>query len=279
MKNNKMTFILNLFGILAMTLFGFCKKDGNKIEEQTSQSPYKVSGIVKNTKNQPIGNAKVRAVNPVLFDSSADVFTSGDGKYLTPKLDLGGWNIYAWTDIEYEGLTYHLRVAPEDGDYNAFSIQKEGKVKNFKLQLTGRINDIPLSENSPTAGYYGGTLLFTNLPGEGANPIPAGTQIKIILTPVAGSNYIDGSTAQVLEKTFTIQQGQSSYFVKDIPQCKYGITAKAGNKSVLLTDYRDVWNNTPYKPFLIYFFKPEPQSGYNSGLKSNIETPFYMELV
>ncbi|MDR2273184.1 MAG: carboxypeptidase-like regulatory domain-containing protein [Sphingobacterium sp.] len=270
--------LINIIGISSMTLFGACKKDSSaSIGQPSEQNQFKVTGLVKDSKNRPFINAKVRVVNHVLYDTSFDVFTGGDGIYITPKLDLGGWNIYAWADIDYEGQTFHLRVAPEDGDYNAFSLDKAGKVKNFKLQLKGRINDVPLSENNPGAGYYGGTLLFTNLPSEGAKAMTAGTTVKITLTPVAGNKYIDGSDPQITEKEFTIQTGQTSYSITDIPQCKYVITAKSGNKTVLLTDYRDIWTTTPYKTSLTYFFKPE-SAGYNGGLKTNVSTPFYMEL-
>ncbi|RFS26941.1 carboxypeptidase regulatory-like domain-containing protein [Chitinophaga silvatica] len=268
-------------GLVALVLLSSCKKDDKKNDNNPgndSKNPYKVSGIIKDTKGQAIAGAKVRVVNHVLYDVSSDVFSTNYGTYVTPKLDIGGWNIYAWKDITYEGQTYHLRIAPEDNDYNAFSLDKEGYTKNFKLKLSGRIEDVPLSDNSPTTGYYGGTMVFTNLPSEGMQQMPAGTEVKITLTPVAGSKFIDGSEAQFLEKTFTIKKNQFNYFITDIPQCKYKITAKTNGRLILLTDVRDIYGEEPYKESLTYFFKPDPATSYNSGLQSNIETPFFMEL-
>lgn len=278
--NNYSPKTTSLLCLIALLWLGACKKSGNDTPDNngSEQLAYKAVGIVKNADGSPVSGAKVRAVNPVLLDASADVFTDAKGAYITPKLDLGGWNLYAWKEQEYEGYIYHLRVAPEDDDYSAFSIDKAGKTKHFKLRLTGRIKDIPLSENTPDQGYYGGALQFVNLGLEAFKKMPANTPVKIILTPLPGSKLLDGSAPAVVERTFTIEAGTDNYWLTDIPQCKYVITAKSGNKVILLTDHRDIYGEEPYKTFLNWIFKPAASASYGSGLKSNTDAPFYMDL-
>ncbi|NLR80569.1 carboxypeptidase-like regulatory domain-containing protein [Chitinophaga eiseniae] len=278
--NNYYPKTAGLLCLTALLWLGACKKSGNDTPDNSGseQLAYKAVGIVKNADGSPVSGAKVRAVNPVLLDASADVFTDAKGAYITPKLDLGGWYLYAWKEQEYEGYTYHLRVAPEDDDYNPFSIDKGGKVKHFKLRLTGRIKDIPKSENMPDQGYYGGTLQFVNLGLEAFKKMPVNTPVKIILTPLPGSKLLDGSAPAVVEKTFTIAEGEDNYWITDIPQCKYIITARSGNKVIRLTDHRDIYGEEPYKNSLSWMFKPAASASYAGGLKGNSDKPFYMDL-
>lgn len=271
----------SLLCLIALLWLGACRKPGKDKPDnnnEAEQLAYKATGIVKNTDGSPISGAKVSVANIVLWDTRVDVFTDATGAYITHKLDPGGWYLFAWKEQEYEGYTYHLRVAPEDDDYNPFDIEKAGKVKHFKWRLTGRIKDIPKSENMPDQGYYGGTLQFVNLGLEAFKKMPVNTPVKIILTPLPGSKLLDGSAPAVVEKTFTIEEGEDNYWITDIPQCKYVITAKSGSKMIRLTDHRDIYGEEPYKNSLNWMFKPAASASYAGGLKGNSDTPFYMDL-
>jgi hypothetical protein len=240
-------------------------------------APYTVTGTVVDTKGNPMAGVKVRADNDALY-GSAEVTTDANGTYTLPKLEIGGWKIYAWKEVNYKGKTYHLRMGmPNEADYNAFSPGKEGAVKNFSWQLSGPIPDRPRSERSGS-GYFGGTLLFTNL-GPDAVQMPSGTVVTVTLTPVAGATLFDGSAPQVIKKSFTIEEGEYNYWIHDIAQCEYRITAEGklnGNTKQILIGTSAYGGHTP--AIESFFFKPDLTSGgnYENGMLSSNDNPFYI---
>jgi hypothetical protein len=242
-------------------------------------APYTVTGTVLDTNGKPMAGVKVRADNDALY-GSAEVTTDADGKYTLPKLEIGGWKIYAWKEITYKGKTYHLRLGmPKEPDYDAFSPGKEGAVKNFKWQLSGNIPDRPRSANS-ASGYFGGTLRFSNMNSD-FQSLPAGTVVAVTLTPVAGATLFDGSAPSVVKKTFTIEDGVGlNYWIHDIPQCEYRITAESTHngtkKAVLLSTNIGTGFGAAIEGF---YFKPSLGSmgNYENGLLGPEDTPFYMK--
>jgi hypothetical protein len=242
-------------------------------------TPYVVTGTVTDTRGNPMAGVKVRADNDALY-GSAEVTTDANGKYTLPKLEIGGWKIYAWKQVTYKGKTYHLRLGmPNESDYDAFSPGKDGLIRNFKWQLSGMIPDRPRSEKS-ASGYFGGTLRFSNMNADFLS-LPAGTVVTITLSPVAGATLFDGTVPSVVKKTFTIEDGAGlNYWIHDIPQSEYRITAESSRngtkKTVLLSTNIGTGFGTAIESF---FFKPAGMSvgTYENGLQGPEDAPFYMK--
>ena len=276
--NIKSIFKLPLLLAFLCLITTSCIEDEDIVPDSESPAvPYSVTGTVVDTKGNPMSGVKVRADNDALY-GSAEVITDANGRYTLPKLEIGGWKIYAWKEVTYKGKTYHLRMGmPAVSDYDAFSPSKEGAVKNFKWQLSGPIPDRPRSDRSGS-GYFGGTLIFRNL-GPEAISISPGTEITITLTPVSGANLFDGSTPQVISKSFTIEAGEYNYWIHDIPQCEYRITAEGKSngtaKPVLLSTEAFSGHAEAIESF---YFKPSIISGgdYENGLLSSNDNPFFI---
>ncbi|AHM62683.1 hypothetical protein D770_22180 [Flammeovirgaceae bacterium 311] len=240
-------------------------------------APHTVTGTVVDTKGNPMAGVKVRADNVDLL-GSAEVTTDANGRYTLPKMEIGGWKVYAWKEMSYKGKTYHLRLGmPSAADYEAFSPGREGAVKNFNWQLSGPIPDRPRSERSGS-GYFGGTILFRNL-GPDAGTMAAGTEVTITLTPVAGATLLDGSAPQVIRKSFTIAEGEYNYWIHDIAQCEYRITAEAklngAVKQLLLST--NAYNGHAAAIESFYFPPSLGSSGdFENGLLSSNDNPFFM---
>ncbi|MBF9141919.1 carboxypeptidase-like regulatory domain-containing protein [Hymenobacter properus] len=234
-----------------------------------SQAAYTVAGVVLDTKGQPVAGALVRAENDVTH-SQAEVHTDATGHYTMPKLEFGGWKIYAWKETTYKGQAYTLRMGmPNAADYDAFSTTAQGTVRNFRWQLSGRIPDRPISSMSPGAGYFGGAFRFGTLDSN-FNSLPAGTEVTVTLTPVAGATLFDGSAPQVIQKSFTVvnaSPAQYNYWLTDIPQCEYRITAQSNFNGITkaLTLSADL--AAPYQTALPgNYFKSSGSGSYESGL-------------
>ncbi|WP_225000304.1 carboxypeptidase-like regulatory domain-containing protein [Cesiribacter sp. SM1] len=269
--------VVLLIASYCFILFSCLEEEETPAPDAGTEVPYAVTGTVVDTKGNPMAGVKVRADNDALY-GSAEVTTDANGKYTLPKLEIGGWKIYAWKEVSYKGKTYHLRMGmPAAADYNAFSPGKEGAVKNFRWQLSGPIPDRPRSERSGS-GYFGGTLLFTNL-GPDAVQMPSGTVVTVTLTPVAGATLLDGSAPEVIKKSFTIEEGEYNYWIHDIAQCEYRITAESkfngATKEVLLGTSA----YSGHKPAIESFYFP-PSLGssgdYENGLLSSNDHPFFM---
>lgn len=251
--------------------------------EQTgggNAKPNTVTGTVLDTQGRPMAGVKVRADNDALY-GSAEVTTDANGRYTLPKLEIGGWKIYAWKEVSYKGHTYHLRMGmPRIEDYNAFSPGEEGAVKDFKWQLSGQIPDRSRGDRA-SWGYFGGALRFTNMDPD-FNTLPVGTQVTITLTPVAGATHFDGSTPQTIKKTFTIDQANEyNYWIHDIPQSEYRITAESSKDGVVKPIKLTESLNTEFRSAIeSFYFKPDlgTMGTYESGLQGPEDYPFYMQL-
>lgn len=277
----KRYFLHSLF--LASTLFFFsCTEEEVNLndDEGASREPYTVTGTVVDTQGKPLAGVKVRADNDALY-GSAEVTTDANGKYVLPKLEIGGWKIYAWKEVTYKGKIYHLRMGMTDAtDYDAFSPGEKGAVKNFQWQLSGVIPDRPRADKSPS-GYFGGSLSFINMDPD-AISMPVNTEVTITLTPVAGATLFDGSSPQVIQKSFTIEaSNEYNYWIHDIPQSEYHITAESrynGTKKIVYLS--DSFYEGHSEAIENFYFKPSGSSAgtYENGLATPADHPFYMQL-
>lgn len=280
---------LTAFFLVTLVALTSCTVDVEKPPTEEEAGANTVSGVVLDTQGQPIANAKVRAENTALTTGAyVEGKTDANGHYSLPLSVLGGWTIFAWKDVtDEDGQVYHLRMAgATDADYEPFAPGKNTVVRNFKWKLTGIIPDRSQAADF-SSGYFGASLHFVNAHynEDESKPteMPAGTKIKVTLTPVAGATYLDGAPAtQVITKTFTIVERvprDVNFYIGDIPVAKYTVTAKTedGHAVYLGRNEFDYNDHTPQSSAV--FFPDGLSSGsYESGVGVNAASyfPYYM---
>lgn len=272
--------------MLAFTMvmsFSSCEEDVLDPVDSPSQGTGEantVSGTVVDRQGNPMEGVKIRAENPNGNNIHVDGTTDVNGRYKLKLTSIGGWKIYAWKEVQYQEKTYHLRLAMKNAsDYDAFATEGKAVVKDFVWKLDGRIPDRPASADYGM-GYFGGSLYFVNLNGLGYHPMAAGTKVTVKLTPVEGATYLDGTTATgTVTKSFTITQGNHNYYIGDIKVTNYRMDIESeldGVKKVV-----HMCPNTSMGRFvswLAFYFDPAGLSvgSYESGIKTGIDTPFYL---
>lgn len=267
--------------VAAPTLLLSCsrKSDSNNPDNGGDGEPtanYVVKGKVTDQAGNPVAGARIRAENSVGANMHIDGFSKADGTYSLQLSSIGGWEIFAWKEVEIEGETYILRMGmPSDEDYQAFAPKASGTVKNFVWKLSGRIPDRTVSKENGM-GHFGGTIKFVNF--SAVTPeIPANTEITVTFTPAAGATYPDGSNAagKIVTQSFRIAAGVGQvYYINDLPLTRYVITAKAGNKVVKLgaNDYDNFANSQEY------LMPSARQQSKESGLGSPNEFRFNLSM-
>ncbi|HEX8440582.1 carboxypeptidase-like regulatory domain-containing protein [Archangium sp.] len=227
----------------------------------------KVTGVVQDTQGRPIAGAKVRIENDFGY---YDVTTDANGRYVSPSLVLGGFKAIAWADVNYQGKSYKLRMGmPNPADYDFFD-SKQGAVRNFRWQLSGRIPD-RVADGS--TGYFGGTLESLNGTGSIYDArMDAGDTVNLTLKPTAP--LIDGSTGQTLTRSFTIRSGNDTYYALDIPVGVYEVTAErvtpsGAREQILVGSFSRQGTSATVS------FEPSSAYSYESGLRS---TSLYLVL-
>lgn len=227
----------------------------------------RVTGIVRDTRGRPIAGARVRIENDFIY---YDVRTDAEGRYVSPVLPVGGFKVLAWTDVNYAGADYQLRLGmPNLSDYDFFT-PGAGAVRNFQWQLTGRIPD---REAGGSAGYFGGTLELMN--GTGSiyeQRMDAGDSVVLKLEPVA--SLIDGSTGETLYRTVTVKPGSDTSYALDIPVGVYRVTAER----VTPQGFREALRLGSFSQqgdWATVWFQPSSVSSYESGLRA---TALYLVL-
>lgn len=258
--------------------FASCEKITDPIEEGGKLEPNTVTGKVTDAQGNALGGVKIRAENPLGNNMHVDGTTGADGRYSLKLTGIGGWKIYAWKEVTYKGKVYHLRLGmKEAADYDAFATNDKSVTKDFVWKLSGRIPDRSASYENGW-GYFGGSLRFVNL----NNLVPAmaaGTKVTITLTPVNGAKYLDGSPAtQPVVNTFTLQEGNTNYYIGDIPVTEYRMTASSLLNGVTKKVYIGGNSTTNLFEWLEFDFDPATNSTgtYENGLKSPSDFPFYM---
>lgn len=231
------------------------------IEEPVDSRAGTVSGIVQDSQGKPIAGARVRVENDWSY---YDLTTDAQGKYTSPTLPAGGFKVVAWATLPYLGQDYTLRMGmPQATDYDFFD-PKAGVVRNFKWQISGRIPDRAAAD---AGGYFGAALELMNGTGsiwdERMNP---GDQVYVTLKPT--SPLIDGSTGQVTERYFTIQSGNDTYLLLDIPTGQYEISAirvtpENYQEQLLIGTFSEQWESA------IITFQPDSYGvgNYESGVQ------------
>jgi len=269
-----MSFTLALVAALTFTS---CEKDPDKPNNSTGEANV-VTGAVVDAQGTPLAGVKVRAENPTGDNIHVDGTTNADGKYKLKLSSIGGWKIYAWKEVDYKGKTYHLRLGMNDAtDYDAFSTDDKPVVKNFVWKLKGRIPDRSASYENGW-GYFGGSLRFVNINAV-VPDMTAGTKVTVRLTPVPGATYLDGTPATTpVVNTFTIQDGNTNYYIGDIPVTEYRMTAESELNGVTKQVYIGGNSMTNLFAWLEFDFNPALGStgSYENGIASPSDFPYYM---
>lgn len=257
-----------------------CTKDSNTPDpDQPGTKAYTITGTVKDAAGNVVKSARIRVENPTGDNIHYNTTSDGNGKYSVTVSAIGGYKIYAWKEAEFEGELYQVRLGMEkEADYDAFSVPAGGVVKNFVWKLNGRIPDRVASKENGT-GYFGGTLKLINY-NSMTDQLPAGTEVTVTLSPLAGAKYLDGSDAtdKLVERKFNIATGVGqAYYINDIPATRYRITALGSFNGVSKRIDLGLGSPDELKPSQDYIFPPEGGSGsYESGLGSPNETAFYL---
>jgi hypothetical protein len=149
-------------------------------------------------------------INPALtFGEVVETSTDSSGRYLVTGLWTEPYYAQAWTEVDYNGERFCLRLGtPNPSDYNAFT-PEHGVVRNFQWQLTGVIEDLRDYD-----GYFGGEVRFF-LDGD-----MRGGEVELTFTPTGP--LIDGSEGQTLTRTINVNE---EYAVYDIPVGTYSVTS------------------------------------------------------
>lgn len=252
---------------------------GNQTGAGQSGKPYTITGIVKDGAGNPVKSARIRIENPNGNNIHYTTTSDEAGKYSVTVSAIGGYKMYAWKEVATTNDTYMLRMGMEkDMDYDAFSVPASGTVKNFVWKLSGRIPDRTVSNQNGT-GYFGGTIKFINY-NSITDEMPAGTEVTIKFTPVAGAKFMDGTSAagKTVEKKFTIASGVGqAYYINDIPATTYTITASSTKNGVIKNVHIGKGNPDVFTSSAEHYFRSEGGSGsYESGLISPNEHYFYI---
>ncbi|WP_121356095.1 carboxypeptidase-like regulatory domain-containing protein [Flavisolibacter nicotianae] len=279
----KKYFFLNryaaLLAITAALSFSSCAKDPSvpPTGGGTAEANM-VSGLAVDAQGKPMAGVKIRAENPTGDNIHVDGTTGADGRYKLKLSSIGGWKIYAWKEVEYQDKVYHLRLGMKsDADYDAFATDDKAVVKDFVWKLSGRIPDRSASYENGW-GYFGASLRLVNY-NDLVPVMPAGTKVTVTLTPVGGAKYLDGTSATApVVKTFTIQTGNSNYYLGDIPVTEYRISAESVLNGVIKKVFVGANSSSNLAEWLEFYFDPAASStgSYESGLKSPGDYPFYL---
>src|SRR5689334_21495965 len=99
-----------------------------------------VSGVVQDAQGKPLEGVRIW-VKPSLTTGLVQARTGPDGRYQAQGLLMIPYNTYAWYKTTYRDKDLCLRVAPEAvNQYDSF-VPADGAVRNFKLRISGLIDD------------------------------------------------------------------------------------------------------------------------------------------
>ena len=191
------------------------------------RTPGTVSGTVLDTQGRPLAGARVW-IQPSITTGVVETRTDAGGRYAVSGLPNIPYYAYAWTEVNYEGERFCLRLAmPGARDYDSFT-PAEGVVRDFRWQLTGPIEDLRQHD-----GYFGGEVrLFTEGRFDG--------RVELVFAPTGP--LVDGSAPAPFTRELDVNAGVMVY---DVPLGRYEVWAVLvgadGRRTSLRvgTDYAD----------------------------------------
>jgi hypothetical protein len=178
---------------------------------QTPQ-PFTVTGLVLDTKGEPLENAKVTVI-PELIDGTVKTLTDASGRYTVTSLVDTNYKANAYIEVPYNEQSVCQKLAMTNADENlSFTVEK-GAERNFQWQLTGQGGDDFLDEII----FFGAEITFNDIPQEYREQARAA---EITLTP--RGPLLDGSEGSVIVREHLFNE---TYKMEDIPLGPYTIQA------------------------------------------------------
>lgn len=219
--------------------------------EPLDPEPFTVTGRVVDTQGNPIEGAKV-ALEPAMHEGQLITHTDSNGIYEFVDVPNAPYYVNAWHKTMYNGQEYCLRLGmPNLSDYDVFN-PKDGIVRNFQWQLTGKI------ANYDEDWFFGGWVVL-----DVYGNMKDGT-IEVTFTPTG--QLIDGSTGSIVTRTFDPSQVDELY---DVPAGPYAVTATLielnGTRTPLGLKNAETYYDEPAEQIALAF-DPAGNCNYSNGL-------------
>lgn len=226
-------------GIIAIAPLTACHKNDDNSTNTGDEKGY-VTGIVTDTKGQPISGAAIVIDNTLIYNSNLLTTSDANGKY---KVKLSGaftWVATATMNKSYNGKTYQYDLHPEKDE--AFT--SDGGVRNFTWKITG--------SKPGSTGYYGAMIQLQSAFGSSI----MAEDVEFILTP--SGPLIDGSTGQTLTLKSGAPRTSNYYKLADIPLGRYSMKAKYNGQFLKLLN--TITNDKGTE--IVINFEPQTSDGY-----------------
>jgi hypothetical protein len=189
----------------------------NEPTKNTSSSdglePYTVTGIVLDTKGQPLEGAIIR-LRADFLTGWVEVTSDPDGRYKASsdvQTPYASYTIEAFKQTDYNGQTICTTLAmPDPNDYNSFTMD-EGAEKNFQWQLTGKVGNYDT--------FFGGTIGLWN----SYVFYDKAKAIEFTLTPTGP--LLDGSEGSVIVREVALEAPSDDDALVDVPIGPYTLQA------------------------------------------------------
>jgi hypothetical protein len=174
--------------------------------------PYTVTGVVLDTKGQPLEGAIVRLYQDFV-SGRTEVTTGADGRYKASSSvqnASASYKIEAFLEVDYNGQTVCPKLAmPDPNDYTSFTLD-EGTERNFQWQLSGQVGNY---EN-----FFGGTVSIWN----SSQFSDTSKAVELTLTPTG--RLLDGSEGSVIVQE-VLPGNMETSSLNDIPVGPYTLEA------------------------------------------------------
>lgn len=201
-----MTNMKTYLPFLAALALPFLTACGNDAPAAAREETGYATGLVVDTRGNPVAGAKVLLDNTVFYASYINGSTAEDGTYRL-KVQPGAWRAYATIRKDYNGRTYSLDLHPDSID----SFDDSGAVRNFTWKLEGRKPDNDW-------GYYGGLVKVFD-----ETRFHEMEDVEITLEPVGP--LIDGSQGRTLVLRLGDNYWRDRAYLEDIPIGRYTASA------------------------------------------------------
>jgi hypothetical protein len=181
-------------------------------ESSGGLEPYTVSGIVLDTKGEPLEGAIIRLYQDFV-SGRTEVTTGPDGRYKASSSvqnASASYKIEAFIEVEYNGQTVCPKLAmPDPNDYTSFTLDK-GAERNFQWQLTGKIGNYDT--------FFGARIDLWN----SYSFSDTTRAVELTLTPTGP--LLDGSEGSVIVQEVPLGDGDDDALF-DIPIGTYTLQA------------------------------------------------------
>jgi hypothetical protein len=169
-----------------------------------------VTGTAVDTQGRPIAGARVWIL-PALTTGVVEVRTNAEGRYVAEGLIDVPYRARAWAYVEYGGRQVCMRLGMDaPSDYDTF-VPTGGVERNFKMQLTGPIEDLRDLEE-----HFGGMIRVMSSRAFAVG----GDQLEFTFTPLGP--LVDGSRTEPFIRMLDPERGSD---IHGIPVGPYRLSA------------------------------------------------------